>query len=340
MHQERSRGRNTARVGAVTSLMIIAACTLPVSGQNQQSGPESAILPPASTAEFPDKLPASVQAITSSVVELAAIRGSEASVASAVKVTDNEFLTAGHVIDTSTHQLRPLAESCSAFVLESKSMTPKIVVPVSLVSSYDKRSVSLSDMPPSYYDAGLVRTSLSTAGIHPVPGVQPAKPGEYVYFVNYQEFASRSNGSTKRVRNALSNDELLSAPAEFGGVVLASKYEATSDEIQLVLTGVKSYGKNEEPRLTNGGSGGGVFVDRNGQAGLVGVSVAAQTDRISAGEAARMYGVSLPRNINPYTTAQISIIVPVNYSPVFPELQTAIDAAPLCLRTKPDGPTN
>lgn len=274
------------------ALIMAATAAIAVPGCGQEFRPDE----PVHINALPTALPQKVVKAEAAAVQITSSRKLlQLAVGSGVRIGQNEYLTAGHVVQA------PLAladvADCSSVSVEEATRSPIGSMSFGNSSTY-VYGTSLSTIKAvGKFDTGsrpvLSRLKNSTTTLSKLDDIalveakdtfheirkperleidnKPVKPGEKVYMVNYEpaengisRSPSESSLSISQIRRG------LNLPAIFGGIVLG----ALPNGYMVVLDGLKNYGHIADTYARGGASGGGVFA-ADGK--LVGLSVAGST---------------------------------------------------------------
>jgi hypothetical protein len=234
---------------------------------------------------LPDKLPKQVSDKEGDMAWVATTdiqTGASGGNGSAVRIGNNLYLSAGHVIDQANGQLKPLTQACGGIDLEAPTK-PYTIRPlnypayttsgIDLVTEKLAGSFNNNDL--RVPDASLLKVNHATHEL-PYTPITEATPssvrlGAELYAENYEPTANGlMRNPSEELLTPTEKAEGLKDPALIGEVVIGH-YEG----LIVVLDGIKGYGPSKD-KFGRGGESGGAELNQKGQ--LVGISVRGPVD--------------------------------------------------------------
>lgn len=287
---------------------------------------------------LPDSLPQKIEAQAGNAVQVSlGYAAMTHTLSSAVRISRNEYLTAGHAVYDVNDKIMPDAKECGLLTVNSPSYLHHlkkpigkigygITIPVQKAIGSAPNSNDTNNIP----DIALLRVNRGQAQASinrhdTLPKLKKtvfskAHEGQDVYLINYEALNGtkgeefRSPVQVKRT--------LWSKPAIYGAIIL---YRETNGDY-VALDGIKSYGAIPQSTTYGAASGGGVYT-ANGK--LVGESVRASTESYTIselqGSGIQLSNYSKVRNL----LLSFTIIQPIDKA-IVDKLQAELTHAPSC----------
>ncbi len=246
-------------------------------------------------------------------------------IGSGVKIGENQVLTAGHLLRNSVGSLPDAGFKCGDIWVEDASSGPRTAQKArKAVSRYTFRADK--DKPePGGIDVSLVQIEddSSFTGLPSATIVSQApKPGDHVYFTNYQPYDAKTQRDPSAKKGITPLGEGILEPAKYDGMFVGRLDHGRGEEV--VVTGLNTYDKlKPTDNFSKLGSSGGPVFSARGE--LIGLSNAVTSESVRSVE--KEFHVRLP--FSPLDQVHLEYIQPIDHQLVA-DLQQALSTAPNC----------